>query len=145
MFGKAITSFRENGCVHPMCFGHGRTAKMRMVKHTNNKNYGRPFLVCSERDDPCAFWQWGDIFEGVKPVCQHNLICRTKNVKKEGPNQGRLFYCCPHPRDSACDLFAWKPEEDPHCMSLGSNPYQEFLNQKELDELIQGFTNLQIS
>ena len=125
MFGKAMTSFREYGCVHLRCFRHGRTAKIRMVKDTNNQNYSRSFFVCSERDDPCGFWQWGDFFEGLKPVCQHNLICRTKKVKKEIPNQGRLFYCCPHPRESACDLFAWKPEEYPYapgCMCLFSNP-----------------------
>ena len=28
-----------------------------------------------------------DIFEGVKPLYGHNLICRTKKVKKEGPNK----------------------------------------------------------
>ena len=113
MFGEATTAYRESGCIHPRCYGHGRLAKMRMVKDTNNQNYGRPFFVCSQRDNPCSFWQWGDVFEGVKPVCQHYLICRTKKVKKEGPNQDRLFYCCPHPRESACDFFAWKPDEDP--------------------------------
>ena len=56
MFGKAMTSFREYGCVHLRCFRHGRTAKIRMVKDTNNQNYSRSFFVCSERDDPCAFW-----------------------------------------------------------------------------------------
>ena len=50
---------------------------------------------------------------------------RTKKVKKEGPNQDRLFYCCPHPRESACDFFEWKPDEDPlepGCVCLFSMP-----------------------
>jgi hypothetical protein len=172
MFGKAATAFRESGCLHPRCYGHGRLAKMRMVKDTNNQSYGRPFFVCSERDNPCSFWQWGDVFEGIKPVCNHNLICRTKKVKKEGPNQDRLFYCCSHPRESACDFFAWKPDEDPlesGCTCLFSMPpsyrytvrksgetftshetdrrkaYEEFLRQKEVDELIEGFSNMRIS
>ena len=106
MFGKAVTSHRKSGCVHPRCYGHGRLVKIRMVKDKNNQNYGRPFFVCSERNNPFSFWQWGDVFEGIKPFCRHDLICRTKKVKKEGPNQDRLSYCCPHPRESACDFFA---------------------------------------
>ena len=46
-------------------------------------------------------------------------------MKKEGPNQDRLFYCCPHPRESACDFFEWKPDEDPlepGCVCLFSMP-----------------------
>ena len=52
-------------------------------------------------------------------------ICRTKKVKKEGPNQDRLFYICPHPRESACDFFEWNPDEDPlepGCVCLFSMP-----------------------
>ncbi len=45
MFGKATTAYRESGCIHPRCYGHERLAKMRMVKDTNNQNYGRPFFV----------------------------------------------------------------------------------------------------
>ena len=98
-------------------------------------------------------------------------MCRTKKVKK-GPNQNRLFYCCPHPRESACDFFAWNPDEDPlepHGTCLFTMPpsyrytvrktgetftsletdrkraCEEFLRQKEVDELIEGFANLQIS
>ena len=164
MFGKAVTAYRKSGCVHPRCYGHGHLAKMRMVKDKNNQNYGRPFFVCSERSNPCSFWKWGDVFEGIKPFCRHDLTCRTKKVKKEGPNQDRLFYCCPHPRESAYDFFAWKPDEnalEPGCVCLFSMPpsyrytvrktgetftsketdskkaYDEFLRQKEVDELIQ--------
>ena len=164
MFGKAVTAYRECGCVHPRCYGHGRLAKLRMVKNKNNQNYGRPFFVFSERDNPCSFWQWGDVFEGIKPICRHDLICRTKKVMKEGPNQDRLFYCCPHPRECACDFFAWKPDEDPleqGCVCLFSMPqsyrytvrktkeiftsketnrkkaYDKLLRKKEVNELIQ--------
>ena len=171
MFGKAVTAYRKSGSVHPRCYGHGRLAKIQMVKDTSNNNYGRPFFVCSERENPCAFWQWGDVFEGVKPFCSHNLICCTKKVKKEGPNQDRLFYCCPHPRESACDFFAWKPDEDPlepHGTCLFTMPpsyrytvkktgetfmshetdrkkaYEEFLRQKEVDELIGDIAKLSI-
>ena len=142
MFGKAVMAYRESGCVHPRCYGHGRLAKLRMVKDKNNQNYGRPFFVCSERDNPCSFWQWGDV----------------------KPNQDRLFYCCPHRRESACDSFEWKPDEDPlepgHVCLFSMPPsyrytvrktgeiftskqtdrkkaYDEFLRQKEVDELIQ--------
>ena len=32
--------------------------------------------------------------------------------KKEGPNQGRLFYCCPNEIENACEFFEWKPVEN---------------------------------
>ena len=32
MFGKAVTAFRESGSAHPRCYGHGRLAKIQMVK-----------------------------------------------------------------------------------------------------------------
>ena len=85
-------------------------------------------------------------------------------MKKEGPTQDNLFCSCPHPRESVCDFFVWKPDEEPlepGCVCLFSSPpsyrytvrktgetftstetdrkkaYDEFLHQKEVDELIQ--------
>ena len=46
MFGKAVTAYRESGCVHPRCYGHGNLVKIRMVKDKTNQNYGRHFFVC---------------------------------------------------------------------------------------------------
>lgn len=96
-------------------------AKMRVVEDTSNKNYGRLFFVGSERKNPCPFWRLGDVFEGIKPLCSHNLICRVNKVKKEGSYQERLFYCSPHPIESACVFFAWKPDKgtlEPGCVCL---------------------------
>ena len=37
---------------------HQRLAKMRVVKDNTKGNDGRPFFVCSDRKNPCSFWQW---------------------------------------------------------------------------------------
>ena len=32
MFGKAVTAYRESGCVHPRCYGHGRLESCEWLK-----------------------------------------------------------------------------------------------------------------
>lgn len=97
-----------------------------MVKDKMKQSYGRPFFVCSDRENPCKFWQWGDVFERPRPVCQHGMVCGVRKVKKDGPNQNRLFYCCPKEED-ACGFFEWK-QQGPCAIKTGfvlfSNPLQ---------------------
>ena len=83
-----------------------------MVKDKMKESYGRPYFVCSDRTNPCSFWYWADVFEGIKPFCRHDLVCRMSKVKKEGPNQGRLFHSCPNDRENSCGFFEWKQKED---------------------------------
>ena len=73
-------------------------------KDKMKQSYRRPFFVCSERENPCKFWQWGDIFESPRPLCLHCMVCCERKAKKDGPNQNRLFYCCP--RVDPCNFFA---------------------------------------
>ena len=173
MFGKAVASFHNSKCIHPTCYTHGKLAQMRMVKDKMKESYGRPYFVCSDRINPCSFWQWADVFEGIKPFCRHDLVCRTSKVKKEGPNQGRLFYSCPNDRENSCGFFEWKQKEDESplfdfCDVFFSSPpsyrytvksseetftshetdhkkaYEEFLHQKSIDELAEDMTKLKI-
>jgi hypothetical protein len=122
---QAVSAFRASGSIHPVCPTHQKFAKLCVVKDTMKDNYGRPFFVCSERKNPCKFWQWGDVFEGPRPVCQHGMVCCERKVKKDGPNQNRLFYCCP--KEDSCGFFEWKPQE-PRVTNTGivlfSNPLQ---------------------
>ena len=87
MYTRAVAAFRASGSIHPVCPTHQKFAKLCVVKDTMKDNYGRPFFVCSERKNPCKFWQWGDVFEGPRPVCQHGMVCCERKVKKDGPNQ----------------------------------------------------------
>ena len=47
---------------------------------------GRPFFVCTERENQCKFWQWGDVYESPRPLCQHCMVCCERKVKKDSPN-----------------------------------------------------------
>jgi hypothetical protein len=53
------------------------------------------------------------------------MVCCERKVKKDGPNQNRLFYCCP--KEDSCGFFEWKPQE-PRVINtvivLFSNPLQ---------------------
>ena len=109
MYTSAVAAFRESGSTHPVCTTHQKFAKLCVVKDTTKDNYGRPFFVCSERKNPCKFWKWGDVFEGLRPLCQHGMVCCERKVKKDGPNQNRLFYCCP--KEASCGFFEWKQQE----------------------------------
>ncbi|CAB4017009.1 endonuclease 8-like 3 [Paramuricea clavata] len=125
MYTRAVAAFRASGSIHPVCPTHQKYAKLCVVKDTMKDNYGRPFFVCSERKNPCKFWQWGDVFEGPRPLCQHGMVCCERKVKKDGPNQNRLFYCCP--KDDSCGFFEWK-QQGPRVTNTGivlfSNPLQ---------------------
>ena len=112
IFARAVTSFQASGCSQPVCSVHQRLAKMRVVKDNSKGNIGRPFFVCSDRNNPCSFWQWGDVIESPKPICQHGLVSCIRKVKKDSPNRDRLFYCCPNDRENSCGFFEWKTKEE---------------------------------
>ena len=102
-------------------FGHSSTKMSRaqeanydlVVKDIFKLSFGRPFCVCTEKEKPCSFWQWGDV---IRPQCYHGVQCSTRKVKKEGANYGRLFYTCSKGEDDSCGYFEWrdkKEDEDP--------------------------------
>ncbi|KAG3169639.1 DNA topoisomerase 3-alpha [Phytophthora idaei] len=42
------------------------------------------------------------------PRCDdHSLPCVEKEVTRDGPNTGRMFYVCPLPQGEQCGFFAW--------------------------------------
>ncbi len=53
------------------------------------------------------------------------MVCCERKVKKDGPNQNRLFYCCP--KEDACGFFEWK-QQGTRAIKTGfvlfSNPLQ---------------------
>jgi hypothetical protein len=53
------------------------------------------------------------------------MVCCERQGKKDGPNQNRLFYCCP--KEDSCVFFEWKQSE-PRVINTGvvlfNNPPQ---------------------
>jgi hypothetical protein len=45
-------------------------------------------------------------------MCYCELITILREVGKDGPNKGKLFYCCSKSYDNKCDYFMWKNESD---------------------------------
>jgi hypothetical protein len=45
-------------------------------------------------------------------MCECELRTILREVKKDGVNKGKLFYCCPQHYDDKCDYFMWKDESD---------------------------------
>ena len=125
LFTRAMEACQNSDSNHTICPTHQRLAKLRVVKDKMKDNYGRPFFTCSDRHDPCNFWQWGDIYESSRARCKHGMVCTVRKVKNEGPTQNRLFYCCP--QIDSCGFFEWK-EIEPRVTKTGfvlfSDPLQ---------------------
>ena len=79
-----------------------RYAKMKVVTDREKESYGRPFFVCSKKDDPCSYFAWGDKRIIPRPVCKHGKLC---NLEKN--DQCRYFFCCPEPKEKDCNFFIW--------------------------------------
>ena len=52
MYTKAVATFRESGCLHPVCPTHQIDAKLCAVKDKMKQSYRRTFFVCSDRENP---------------------------------------------------------------------------------------------
>jgi hypothetical protein len=116
MFEKAIDAWRSTNQQQPLCSGHGKLAKMHVVKDLMKESYGRPYFVCSDKRNPCSFWVWGDVQPVMRPSCNHGFPCATLKVKKEGVNKGRMFFTFPNGKENSCRYFKWVPEDG--CGSL---------------------------
>ncbi|KAH9985368.1 hypothetical protein BJV77DRAFT_1032773 [Russula vinacea] len=101
-----------------------------------SENKGRRFRRCGQPED-CNFFEWADELpqEGKaklsrppnlpsipakrsrtddaasKKYCQCDLTAVLKTVKKEGPNQGKLYWSCPNSQTAACNFFEWDDEQ----------------------------------
>ena len=125
MYTKAMATFRENGCIHPVCPAHQRYAKLCVVKDKMKQSYGRPFFVCSERENPCKFWQWGDIFESQNR-CAYTAWC-VVNEKSRKMVGIRIVYFTAI-RESTLVISSRGKQQEPRVVNTGimlfSNPPQ---------------------
>ena len=54
------------------------------------------------------------------PVCQCGQVKVMRTVRKEGPTQGKEFFCCPKDRDQQCQQsFQWADEVAPNVQGGG--------------------------
>ncbi|KZC11859.1 PREDICTED: DNA topoisomerase 3-alpha [Dufourea novaeangliae] len=67
---------------------------------------------------------WGDIDNNAVIMCRCHENAIQLTVRKEGPNQGRLFYKCAKPQGTGCDFFLWAsddPQETPNNINRNTN------------------------
>jgi len=108
----------DDGPQGPQCAQGLQCRTVLRVVKKEGPNTGRHFWVCGRpQDDPtrCAnMFQWAS--ENPAAPCAMNkpvAACAggvLRQVKKEGPNKGKKFYCCPAPIDQQCGLFIWVDE-----------------------------------
>lgn len=51
-----------------------------------------------------------DIIDEETKRCRCGLEAIIREVKKDGPNKGKMFYCCQQYYDKKCDYFMWKED-----------------------------------
>ena len=140
LYDKAVKEFlatkqaRPKCCVREKLYGRNverNYAKMKVVTDMEKESFGRPFFVCSKKDDPCKYFAWGDQAIIPSPLCEHGKPCHRQKEWKEGPNKGRYFFSCAEsssyiPSRGPCKFFKWMETEDeretvagvwgePHC------------------------------
>ena len=108
-FHYAIALWRNSSIPQRKCHEHKKLTKMLVVKDIFKPSFGRPFFVCSDKENPCSFWQWGDV---IRTLCYHGVQCSTRKVNKEGANDGRLFYTCSKGKDDSCGYFEWRDKKE---------------------------------
>ena len=120
LYGGAVDDFLSTEQPRPLCcMGENYVrnyAKMKVVTDMEKENFARPFFVCSKKDDPCSYFEWGDQKIVETPLCKHQYPSRMLKVKKEGPNKDRSFFCCREREEKRCKFFKWADddvEEDP--------------------------------
>ncbi|CAM9683552.1 unnamed protein product, partial [Ascophyllum nodosum] len=127
----------------PLCPGHNEECVLRTTRK-EGPNQGRQFYCCPrpDRSEQCSIFVWLDEADGVgggrggsdrRPgqgfgggegdgrVCTgHQEACALRTVRKEGPNQGRQFYCCARQEsDGRCSTFMWADEDPPAAGGAG--------------------------
>lgn len=55
----------------------------------------------------------GSLTSDVPRCVQHGLPCAEREVNRDGPNKGRIFYACQLPQSERCDFFAWASDVNP--------------------------------
>ncbi|XP_076233663.1 topoisomerase 3-alpha isoform X2 [Calliopsis andreniformis] len=63
---------------------------------------------------------WGDIDNDAVIMCRCHETAIQLTVRKDGPNQGRLFYKCAKPQGTGCDFFLWS-SDNPQQMQANDN------------------------
>ncbi|KAL3895782.1 MAG: hypothetical protein SGCHY_004492 [Lobulomycetales sp.] len=98
-------------------------AAVQRTVRKDGQNQGRSFFACGNSGS-CDFFQWADekasqsprkkqripedTMQGSDCVCDCNVPAALKTVRKEGPNEGRMFHSCG--RSGACNFFQWQDE-----------------------------------
>jgi len=83
---------------------------IKLTVKKEGPNQGRVFYQCSKPQGKCGFHQWED--ELKKQADSDSILCKCGDeakqltVKKEGKNQGRIFYQCKKFKGK-CGFFKW--------------------------------------
>ena len=103
LYSRAVERFLRMNQARPLCcMGEGTSRNYAKMKVDVVTSLARPFFVCSKKDDPCNYFAWGDKHIIPRPVCKHGKPCNLEKNDQEG-----YFFCCPEPKEKACNFFIW--------------------------------------
>ena len=111
IFERAVATFQASACPQPVCHDHQKLPKMRVVNDNAEENVGDPSLCVHTEIIRARFGKGEMLSRVLNRYMSHGLTSRVRKFKKDGPNQNRLFYCCPNDKENPCGFFEWKPQE----------------------------------
>ena len=117
IYDRGVKKFLATKQDRPKCCGvtpeasaERNYARFNVACNLTKPYFGLPFFTCSK--DHCDYFAWGDKGIIEVPLCHHGKPCRSEKVRKEGPNKGRWFLCCPDYGKKKCDFFQWFETSD---------------------------------
>ena len=102
-FHNAIAIWRNSNTPQPKCHEHKKLTKMLVVKDIFKPSFDRPFFVCSDKEKPCSFWQWGDVIRALTMVVYFIPVRKVRTtpaailsgeIKKKTKTRSSHFSLC---------------------------------------------------
>lgn len=84
----------------------------RTMRIEDEETQEEEFIVDNNNDD---------IIDEETKRCRCGLEAIIREVKKDGPNKGKMFYCCQQYYDKKCDYFMWKEDDTNPVIDIPNN------------------------
>ena len=109
IYDQAVKRFLATKQPQPLCcmlYDVIRTkTKMKAITDPKDTDFGRPYFVCSNKTNPCMYFEWGDEVIVPRPLCEHGKPCRKKKEWKKESNKVRYTFSCGEPSWRRCNFF----------------------------------------
>jgi hypothetical protein len=95
------------------------TIQRQNANDCDENDYDEPDYDEPNYDEPDQDEKYMKQQNKIGLMCNCGLATILREVKKDGPNQGKMFYTCSNNFEEKCNYFMWKDDSD---KKIGKNP-----------------------